>query len=101
MKCFNMFCVFNENEKCLKEDITIDQRGNCSDIFLPNVGKNVFRSIKKNYRNPPAGLWGDTARRARFQYNILQSEKKKYHTYNYFILDRDNWQDYDLNKKKF
>ena len=34
MKCENKLCIFQENEKCLKDEIEIDYRGNCKNMIF-------------------------------------------------------------------
>ncbi len=45
LKCYNQYCAFNKNGKCIRETVSLNRIGVCENIFL--VGSDNFKNIQE------------------------------------------------------
>lgn len=51
MKCANNYCIFQDENKCLKEEIELDSHGNCENMTFPCMPKDFLAFYKSDTRN--------------------------------------------------
>lgn len=48
MICENKMCIFQKNNKCLKDRIELNRHGNCQDMIFPVIPED-FLDVYKNF----------------------------------------------------
>ena len=51
MKCDNSFCVYQENDECILEEINIDTTGKCDSCIFINISDTDLYKYKNQLRN--------------------------------------------------
>lgn len=51
MICENKMCIFQKNNKCLKETIKLNCHGNCQDMLFPVIPEDFLDVYKKFSKN--------------------------------------------------
>ncbi len=51
MKCENCFCIYQENEECILNDINIDITGQCDSCICVNIPSTDLHKYKKQLRD--------------------------------------------------
>jgi len=47
LRCENIFCIYQNNDRCILEDINLDIQGNCTDCIYVNLNNEFLEKIKK------------------------------------------------------
>lgn len=48
MVCLNEFCIYNTDNECIFEEISLDISGVCECCILVDIDKNILNESKKN-----------------------------------------------------
>lgn len=46
MKCGNYFCIYNEGEKCILEEISLDIQGKCEECIYVDIDEKTLNEYK-------------------------------------------------------
>ena len=46
MKCDNNLCIYNEKEKCILTEISVDGMGTCSECIYPDIEEGILLQAK-------------------------------------------------------
>jgi len=50
MKCENGFCIYQENDECLLEEISLDILGQCTDCIYIDLEEKTLNQVKEYMR---------------------------------------------------
>lgn len=50
MKCENEFCIYQENDECVLEEVSLDIIGQCTECIYVDLNKEVLISEKEKLR---------------------------------------------------
>lgn len=51
MNCENNYCVYNSENKCILDEISIDAVGMCAECIYPNIDKQILDKYKNKFLN--------------------------------------------------
>lgn len=55
MNCENNFCIYQNKDKCILDEISIDSSGMCTECIYPNIDEKILNQAKlkllKKYEN--------------------------------------------------
>ena len=55
MKCENNFCVYQHEDKCILDEISVDSLGMCEECIYPDIDEKILNKAKmkllKEYKN--------------------------------------------------
>ena len=46
MYCQNKFCIYQSKDKCILNNISIDESGMCTECIYPNIDTNILEQAK-------------------------------------------------------
>ena len=46
MYCSNMFCIYSRNNKCILDEVSIDEIGICQDLILVDIPDQTLQRYK-------------------------------------------------------
>lgn len=46
MKCENSFCIYQSNDKCMFDEVSIDNAGMCTACIYPNIDTEILNQAK-------------------------------------------------------
>jgi len=46
MKCENNFCIYQVNDKCILDKVSIDSLGMCAECIYPDIDKKILNQAK-------------------------------------------------------
>ena len=47
MYCENYLCIYQDNERCTIDEISLDVMGMCTSCIYPNIEDKVLKELKK------------------------------------------------------
>ena len=50
MNCKNFFCIYQKDEKCLLDEISVNICGMCEDCIYANIPEDILESEKEKLR---------------------------------------------------
>ena len=51
MECENIFCVYQKDNKCKLDKITLDIQGNCTSCIYVNINEKTLDNYKNEYKD--------------------------------------------------
>ena len=56
MNCENILCIYQSNNKCILDSISVDSLGMCTECIYPNIDQEILDHAKitllRQYKNP-------------------------------------------------
>ncbi len=46
MKCENAFCIYQRNDNCMLNNVSIDNLGMCTECIYPDIDENTLNQAK-------------------------------------------------------
>ncbi len=47
LRCENMFCIYQNDNRCVLDDIDLDIQGSCMDCIYVNIDKKLLDELKE------------------------------------------------------
>ena len=51
MVCENNYCVYNSDNECILEKISIDTLGMCTECIYPDIDEKILKKYKNEFLN--------------------------------------------------
>ena len=49
MKCENTFCIYQHNDNCMLDHVSIDSLGMCTECIYPDIDENALNRAKSKF----------------------------------------------------
>ena len=50
MECLNIFCIYQKNDKCLLDAVSVDSTGSCQECIYLNIPSEILENSKEKVR---------------------------------------------------
>ena len=47
MKCENLYCIYNDEDKCILESVSLDIQGKCKECIYVDITDDQLKKLKK------------------------------------------------------